>query len=266
MNTFGLKLFAIIVMFIDHMGATLISPYTNYWLNFGFRAIGRLAFPIFVFLIVEGFFHTSNVKKYLQRLCIFALISEIPYDLAFYKYQYGINAFPAIKDMFKNESYFASMLNRLSEHQNVFFTLFLGLALITLMDLVEKKFNKNDVVNLSISNVLNGLLTIAFCVIAYILKTDYNVAGILLIVAFYLFRGSKILLTISLLIIFGTLECNFLSFIKTGNYFDVISILAAFSIIPIAFYNGEKGKNIKYFFYIFYPAHLLFLFLIVSFL
>lgn len=266
MNTYRLKLLAISLMLTDHMGALLISPQKHYWLYFALRGIGRLAFPIFVFLIVEGFFHTRNVRKYLQRLVVFALVSEIPFDLAFYKYHFGVNAITDIKGMFISESNFASMLNRLGEHQNVFFTLFLGLALITLMDMVEKKYNKNDMISISISNILDGLLTIAFCIMAYFLKTDYNVAGILLIVAFYLFRGSKVLLTIALLVIYGTLECKFDNFAQTGNWFAIINILAVLSIIPIAFYNGEKGKNIKYFFYIFYPAHLFCLFLIVSFL
>ena len=82
MNTYKLKLIAIITMLIDHIAAVLIPSDTMLWLVM--RCIGRLAFPIFVFLLVEGFHHTRDVKKYLLRLGAFALISEVPFDLAFY--------------------------------------------------------------------------------------------------------------------------------------------------------------------------------------
>jgi hypothetical protein len=210
-------------MLIDHIAAVFVPSDTLLWLIM--RSIGRLAFPIFVFLIVEGFHHTSDVKKYLMRLGAFALISEIPFDLAFY----------------------GKVLE--GTHQNVFFTLFLGLLLITLMSLVEKKFQKK----VFVSNLLDGLLTLAFCTIALLLRTDYNFAGILLIVAFYLFRGSKPIITLALVIV-------------TATILGSINILATFAMIPIAFYNGQKGKNIKFVFYIFYPAHLIIIALIKIFL
>jgi hypothetical protein len=223
MNTFTLKLIAIITMLIDHIGAIFVPGDSMLYLIM--RCIGRLSFPIFVFLIVEGFHHTSDVKKYLIRLGAFALISEIPFDLAFYGKVFAGN------------------------HQNVFFTLFLGLLLITLMSIIEKKYQKH----VFISNILDAILTLVFCGVALLLRTDYHFAGILLIVAFYLFRGSKSIITLALLIVTTTL---------LGN----INVLATLAIIPIAFYNGEKGKNIKFIFYIFYPAHLLILALINMFL
>lgn len=218
MSSFGLKMIAIITMLIDHIGAVLIPSNTTAYLIF--RSIGRLAFPIFAFLIVEGFYHTRDVKKYLTRLGIFALVSEIPFDLAFY-----------------GDFYMG--------HQNIFFTLFLGLLLIMVMKDIERRFPKN----LITSNAINTLLVISFCIIAFLLKTDYNFLGILLITAFYLFRGSKMLLVLSILLIFGT---------PIGD----ISILATLSMVFISLYNGKKGKGMKYFFYVFYPAHLLILFLI----
>lgn len=218
MSSFELKIIAIITMLIDHIGAVFLTPNTTSYLIF--RSIGRLAFPIFVFLLVEGFHHTRDAKKYLTRLGIFALISEIPFDLAFYGGFY-------------------------MGHQNIFFTLFLGFLLIMLMKEVEIKLPKNVIV----INVINALLVIVFCIIAFYLQTDYNFLGILLITAFYLFRGSKMFLVISILLIFGT---------PIGS----ISILAALSMVFIALYNGNKGKSMKYFFYFFYPAHLLILFLV----
>ena len=213
-----MKMIAIITMLIDHIGAVMIPSNTTAYLIF--RSIGRLAFPIFAFLIVEGFYHTRDVKKYLARLGIFALVSELPFDLAFYG-------------------------NFYMGHQNIFFTLFLGLLLIVLMKEVESKFSKKEV----LLNLINSILIISFCVIAFFLEVDYNFLGVLLIVAFYLFRGHKILLVLSMLIIFGAI---------LGG----ISVLATLSMAFIAIYNGKKGKSMKYFFYTFYPAHLLILFLI----
>lgn len=260
MDTFKLKVFAITVMLIDHIGAIFIRNYS--WFV-TFRAIGRLAFPIFVFLIVEGYYHTSDIKKYLKRLGIFALISEIPYDLAFYQYHTGADAMTDIKNMFNSTKNFSTVLRNLNLDQNVFFTLFLGLLLIVIIDYIDLKFKKNDFMDLAISNALQVLITVAFCVLAYFLKTDYDIAGILMIVSFYLFRGSKIMLAISTFIIMGSLLCNFNSFRVTHDFYDIVAIVSTLAIIPIAFYNGKKGKNVKYLFYAFYPVHLFCLFLII---
>lgn len=216
MSTFVLKLIAIITMAIDHIGVVFIP--SNTWLYLVFRGIGRLAFPIFAFLIVEGFYHTSNIKKYLLRLGIFALISEVPFDLAFYNTYFNM------------------------KHQNIFFTLFLGLLAIYLINMIENKYKDK----ILLVNLADAGITIAFCIIAALLQTDYRYMGILLIVAFYLFRGNKLLLGISMLVLSNS----------------IIQMLSVLAIIPIAFYNGKKGKNIKYFFYVFYPAHLLVLYFI----
>ncbi len=239
MSTFSLKMIAIITMLIDHIGVVFIPGNTMLYMIF--RSIGRLAFPIFVFLLIEGFYHTRNVNKYLTRLGIFALISEIPFDLAFYHASYR-NA-DLIHEL-KSGAY-STILSRMMNHQNVFFTLFLGLLLVTLMSRIEKKFSGQII----FLNLVYAILTVIFCIFALLLKTDYHLAGILLIVAFYIFRGNKLMLIISLLII-------------TGMILGGISILATLSVLIISLYNGKKGKDIKYFFYIFYPAHLLILFLL----
>lgn len=247
MTTFSLKLIAIISMLIDHITAVFVPTDSMYYL-IG-RSIGRLAFPIFAFLIVEGFYHTSNVKNYLKRLGIFALLSEIPFDLAFYNQKIYNNAFEwsniksDLPKMFSDNEVFYTLINRFMAHQNIFFTLFLGLLAIYLINMAEKK-NMN---NMFYTNLINAAITIGFSFVAAFLRTDYSLLGILTIVAFYLFRGSKPLLAIALVILSG------------GN---VIQALSAAAIIPIIFYNGKKGKSIKYFFYVFYPAHLLILYII----
>jgi len=236
---------AVITMLIDHITAIFISTNSVFYLVG--RIIGRLAFPIFAFLLVEGFFHTRSVKKYLTRLGIFALISELPFDLAFYNSLFaGADIKADLSNMFKDAEVFDLVIGRLLEHQNIFFTLFIGLSAIWLMSLVEKKYSKN----LVYVNIINALITVGFALIAAFINADYKFMGILLIVAFYLFRGSKALLTLSMLVL------------STSIY----QAFAVLSIIPIGFYNGKKGKSMTYFFYAFYPVHLFILFLILLFI
>lgn len=253
MTIFVLKLIAIITMLIDHIGAVLLRSNADlYWPS---RTIGRIAFPIFVFMLVEGFHHTSNIRKYLTRLGIFALISEIPFDIALYNYFSGRNFLSDLKASFTDTDTLNLFLKNLVSHQNVFFTLFLGLFAIYCMSMIENKYKKE----VFLSNLFNALVTIGFCIVAVLLRTDYDMKGILLIAAFYLFRGSKIMIAICLLIIIGT-------FYPSSNGNVNIETFALLGLIPIAFYKGKKGKNIKYFFYIFYPAHLLILWIISSFI
>lgn len=232
-----LKWIAIITMFIDHIGAALLEigvlqkvadavlagnsfDYVmadyHFWYNFDtvLRAIGRIAFPIFCFLLVEGFLHTKNVKKYALRLGLFALISEIPFDLAFE--------------------------NRLLEfsYQNVFFTLLIGLLVLIGL----KYFEETMPLHLSRLRFIVALTGILFAVF---LRTDYDAFGIILIFLLYEFRHLPKLRCIA-----GAILMLFSS--TTG----------CLAFLLIWFYNGERGKQLpKYFFYVFYPAHLLLLFL-----
>lgn len=277
MTSFVLKLIAITTMLIDHFGAIFIpSNTTLYWVC---RGIGRIAFPIFVFLIVEGFHHTSNVKKYLTRLGIFALVSELPFDLAFYQYSYRSNFFADFRRLFildfleqsdAESSYlFKTIYIRFMLHQNVFFTLFIGLLLITLMSKIKVKFQNKIIVSV----LLQALFVFVACYIAVSLKTDYDSTGILLITAFYLFRKNILLMSVSTLILLNGFMSVILAFsIRNLSGIDVwlrsggIYLFTVISMICIAYYNGKKGKNIKYIFYAFYPAHLLILFFVHSFL
>ena len=200
-----LKLIACLSMFIDHLGAVCFSG------MMGFRIIGRLAFPIYCFLLVEGAVHTRNMKKYILRMGIFALISEVPFDLAFY--------------------------HRLvyTGHQNVFFTLGLGLLAIW--------FLEHPIEQLDIPDVLYKLLVIiAAGLIAEFFNTDYGFTGIAVICIFYYLRGQpqlKYPIAAILLAAMGGVE-----------------VYAVLALIPILLYNGQRGRQTKvmqYGFYIFYP-------------
>ena len=206
MSSFSLKVLAVITMAIDHVGAVLFPD-----LLF-LRIIGRLAFPIFAFLLVEGFFHTRDRKKYAIRLFIFALISEIPFDLA--------------------------IGERLFEftHQNVIMTFFIAFIMMILLEKYKKWYHRVPV-------GIIGML------VAYLLKVDYTFIGILVVFIFYILRNKKREKIIAQIAVF----------IATLN----LEMFAALSMISIGFYNGERGRfKMKYFFYFFYPAHLLLLFFI----
>ena len=218
-SNFSLKMIAILSMLVDHTGALLFPQ--QYFL----RLIGRLAFPIFAFLIVEGYTHTRNVYKYIGRLALFAIISEIPFNLL---HSYG---------WFDLES------------QNIFFTLLIALVTI---HLIHKVFAKQPVFQL--------LAGICGMVIAELLSTDYGFLGVLTVLLFYMFRESRsrALLFVALLHIFSGLDA-----VRQGYY--PFQCFAAFAVVFIAFYNGRKGPSLKYFFYIFYPAHIIILALIKHF-
>ena len=172
------------------------------------RGIGRLSFPIFCFCIVEGFVHTRNVKKYLIRLFIFALITEPIYDLAF----------------FGRTLYL--------DYQNVLWTFLIAM----LMLMAVKKYSQ--------SILLKVIIILIFALIAWLLKTDYSYIGVIIIAIYYLYR-----------------EKNWVKLGATAILFlDMAVIGAALTCL----YNGEKGKGLKYLFYVFYPAHLLLLYIISS--
>ena len=236
-NNNTLKIIAMILMLLDHLWGTIIPG--NQWMTL----IGRMAFPIFAFLIVEGFFHTSDLKKYMKRLFIFGLISEIPFNLIYT----GSIIFPF--------------------HQNVMFTLLLGLLIINEID----KLKNTKEIKKKIIPILKIFLFLLISIIGFV---DYGVTGVLTIVVFYLFRGFKLawigqLISLILLyIVFFEGQYVILN-IFNYEYFLPLQSIGVLSLIFIWLYNGEKGKNnklIKYLFYSFYPVHMLVIYLIYYFI
>lgn len=204
LNSFQLKWIAVITMIIDHTGAVLFPG------NMVFRYIGRIAFPIFCFLLVEGFFHTRDVRKYMLRLGIFALISEIPYDLAFRDTAFEF------------------------EHQNVFFTLLVGVLMMYALEQSREWPVK-------VTEVLLAMWA------ADLLCADYRFKGILLIAVYYFFRRYR-------------WEKHAAGAVWNLLWNGNVQMYGAVATIFLVFYNGEKGASMKYFFYLFYPLHLLVLY------
>ena len=306
-----LKIIALIAMFIDHFAAILIADYLDFvtpvdgsqeqlqvWfaehphvalleiVMLLMRLIGRFGFPLFAFLIVEGFQHTRSVKKYMLNLGVFALISELPFNLGFASTLF----YPG--------------------YQNVFLTLFLGLGCLACMHyFIENKKNSAKLVplfyfaapvagafaayvfiqtfwvvsrfvdmDLTAKVIIGGvcaflaliffaclglqwdverkneftftILPIAvFCIIADLLITDYSAGGVLVIVIMYLLRGNhKRAFGLGVLVL---------------TLMQPIEAAAFFMLIPISKYNGERGMKLnKYFYYAFYPVHIGLLYLV----
>ena len=218
-------------MFCDHLWATLAGD--AWWLT----GIGRLAFPMFAFFLVEGFFHTHDRKKYCMRLLLLAILSELPINLMYS----GLLFYPF--------------------HQNVIWTLLLGLLGIHLMETVRKKQK-------TWLYLLTALLVVLIgTVLGTLSMVDYYGSGVVTVLIFYLcrqipygwigevaglaFLNCKLLggMTIPLTLGSWTLE-----FPEQG--------LALLALIPIWLYNGRQGahnKAIQYACYAFYPAHMLIL-------
>lgn len=241
------KIIAIVSMLIDHIGAGILGRFLMtsgfleamlssnlntmrqwimengmlYYSYYAMRMIGRLGFPIFCFLLVEGFQRTRDVKKYAMRLGLFALISEIPFDLCF--------------------------SGRVLEfgYQNVFFTLFLGLLTMIAFDWIAKKEWAAGVgLNRAVKVIFSAAALAAGAGVAHFLKTDYAATGVLCIMVLYLFRRRKPLQ------------------IAAGCVAFLWEVTAPLAFIPVGFYNGERGLKMKYFFYAFYPVHLLLIWLV----
>lgn len=227
LSTFALKNIAIVTMLIDHIAIAFFRNFPEIYI--AMRIVGRLSFPLFCFVLTEGFFHTKNRKSYALRLLIFALISEIPYN------KFGGNYLD---------------LSR----QNVMFTLLIGFLAIWTIDAIENnrvKYPKaiKRKIRVDILNIILEIIVVVICLlVAGFMRTSYSYSGVLLILCFYESYESRFRQAMSN-VIFNMGMYNF-----SAQWFGI------FSAIPIALYNGKSGrKKGKYLFYLFYPVHLLIL-------
>lgn len=263
-NADMLKTLAMVIMLTDHIGAFLIDQGDPlYW---PLRTVGRLAFPIFCFLIAEGAYYTRSMPKYLASLAAFAFISTPPYNLVH-----------------------GSPWNS-PDNVNVFFTLFLGLAAIYsisgLPQAVFRKLGKKRLAESKAACAVFGLPLCALCYYAaYWMDTDYGEYGVAAILIFWLLRKRPVdawicfsLLTFVFFCFFivsrneagGTdyLRINLYNVVtelvnKPGSelyYYLQKQMYAPLAFVPCLLYNGKRGdkrgKCVKYLFYAFYPLHL----------
>lgn len=230
----GLHILAMGLMLCDHIWATV---YPAEWLT----CVGRIAFPIFAFLAAEGFRRTHDLRRYLLRLLVWALLAEIPFNLMYS----GLLFYPY--------------------HQNVLWTFLLSLLIILGIERCRARFHPAVAAALSAGLALLGYL------LGYAAFADYYGVGVLTVLVFYLFpqRNWKCFL--------GQLLCLYLLNVHLlgGYYYDlrlfgleielVQQGLALLALIPIWLYRGRQGhhsRGFQLFCYAFYPAHMLLLFLL----
>lgn len=232
LNSFVLHILAMIFMLLDHLWATVVPG--NQWMT----CVGRLAFPIFAFMIVEGYYHTHNLKRYVLRLLVFALISEIPFDL-----MYGSTVFYPF-------------------HQNVLWTFLLAIGCIVLIDKVRKRGTWWKTVLVAVPVTAIGAL------LGTLTMTDYFAFGILMVLVFYFFHGRKWYHFIGQLVCLYYINAELFAGLQYGveifgHAFEISHQgLAVLALIPIWLYNGEQGphnKAIQFVYYAFYPVHMLIL-------
>jgi len=246
MTVYALKLIAAASMLIDHIGVSLFPD--QIWM----RVAGRLAFPVYAFLICEGFYHTRNIKKYAARLAVAAVVSEIPFDIFRSGAPFDIGA------------------------QNTCFTLLIGLLTIWRIHVVNFSGASAAIASGEVPGDADGFTTgagdgaaasrrsttgtggiqtlftaLAGMLAAMLLRSDYGAFGVALILLFYFCRGRRAASVTGMAaanMLYGAL--NLLS-----GYLPVQALGAA-AALPIYLYNGRKGRSARYLFYAFYPAHL----------
>lgn len=231
-----LHILAMGMMLMDHLWATLLPG--QEWMT----CVGRIAYPIFAFMAVEGYFHTHSFKKYALRLLLFAVLSEIPFDLMYG----GMMFYPF--------------------HQNVIWTLFLGLTGIHLMEKVKDRQKTWVYV------VVAVVVTAVWTLLGTICMVDYYGAGILTIFTFYFFRGRKWWCFPGQLAALYWINVEMLGGLMYpievfGMEFELCQQgLALLALLPIWLYRGRLGYHSKTFqriCYGFYPAHMLILALLL---
>lgn len=214
---------AVISMTLDHVGVVLFREMPSQWM---LRALGRVAYPIFAFLLAQGMQHTRSRRNFALRLAAFAVISELPFDIAFY-----------------NTIYYP-------QHQNIFWTLLIGALCIMICESAG-------------GSLLFNFAVISFmAILAQFLRTDYGGLGILTIVLFWMLRTKKLgaAVTVLLFTMYMTLD-----WVNGRGYLIYLFSLISLPLL-ICYNGqrgGPKGKISstirQWAFYLYYPAHLLIL-------
>lgn len=231
----GLHILAMVFMLCDHLWAMLFPA--QEWLT----CVGRLAYPIFAFMVAEGYQHTRNLRRYLLRMLAGAILAEIPFNLMY------------------NGSLFYPF------HQNVLWTFLISLLLIALIEKCKSRFKP------ALSILLAVGLAILGYIVGYAAMVDYYGVGILMVLTFYFFRKRNWKNRLCQLVCLYILNVRLL-----GGYYYAVPLFgfeievvqqgfALLSLIPIWLYQGKQGfhnKVFQYFCYGFYPVHMLLLYIV----
>lgn len=220
MSIFIIKIIACLTMFLDHIKYCI--PQTKGFITMNF---GRMALPLFAFLITEGYTHTKDLKKYYIRLMVFAVISQIPF------------------------MYFRTLVGEYMM-LNILFTLILGLMAITVWDKIDKKFISLPIV-----------LVIIY--VGELINVDYGWYGVALIFVLYLFKDRKIFMILPFIILNFALYYIKFKYIMFTNIDIILSFMfTCLPIVIILLYNGKRGAKLRYLVYWFYPIHMTVMYLI----
>ena len=216
LSSFVLRLIALVCMCVDHAGLALF-PSAG-----AFRCVGRLAFPLYCFLLTQGFAHTRDIRAYARRLLLLACVSEVPFDLLIF--------------------------GRVSSamEQNVVFSLLLGLMALYAAKALAKR------------PLPCALAILALMLLAMVAQVSFGWLGIALCLA-YGYAGDdkkrQALFTVLLTLLYSfTLLLS-----GVARAWVTVSLCAALSVLPILLYNGRpgpRGKALTFCFYAAYPLHL----------
>lgn len=278
MSVFAIKLLALVTMVIDHSAYYLYgSSLIGHGLYFAMRTAGRIAFPLYAFLLVNGFEKTSDRGKYLSRLVLFAAVSQIPYTVVFSYENYSLSAvsgfallwpwyvivpaalavcavwyFCVRRDasVISLAAAFALAVVKLSAggvcllglETNVFYTLAVSLAGMSVLAMLANR-------PANIGQTLACLAAFIICALCILPHSDYGWYGFALMMLLWMSRRSKPMQA-AVLLLWSYAE--YAVYIHNWAYFAA----AALAVIPVLLYNGRRGRPVKLFFYMIYPLHL----------
>ena len=278
MSVFAIKLLALVTMVIDHSAYYLYgSSLIGHGLYFAMRTAGRIAFPLYAFLLVNGFEKTSDRGKYLSRLVLFAAVSQLPYTVVFSYENYSLPAVsgfallwpwyvivPAVlavcavwyfcvrrdASVISLAAAFALAVVQLSAggvcllgfETNVFYTLAVSLAGMSVLAMLANR-------PANIGQTLACLTAFIICTLCILPHSDYGWYGFALMMLLWMSRRSKPMQA-AVLLLWSYAE--YAVYIHNWAYFAA----AALAVIPVLLYNGRRGRPVKLFFYMIYPLHL----------
>ena len=278
MSVFAIKLLALVTMVIDHSAYYLYgSSLIGHGLYFAMRTAGRIAFPLYAFLLVNGFEKTSDRGKYLSRLVLFAAVSQLPYTVVFSYENYSLSAvsgfallwpwyvivpaalavcavwyFCVRRDasVISLAAAFALAVVKLSAggvcllgfETNVFYTLAVSLAGMSVLAMLANR-------PVNIGQTLACLAAFIICALCILPHSDYGWYGFALMMLLWMSRRSKPMQA-AVLLLWSYAE--YAVYIHNWAYFAT----AALAVIPVLLYNGRRGRPVKLFFYMIYPLHL----------